>query len=267
MIAAEDAFDLIGSMENSFVGHLSHLAACTPGMQVIEREEFVLIDSGIPSTWHNFICKVRVAERDIDARIDEANAHFEERGLPVTWLLGPTTRPGDLAQRLTARGLTCVETVPGMIRDLRGFDRPADRPDGVTIRRLENRDELLCYAHVLATADPPQSGAVEFFNKTAATAIAKRRSVTYYLAWFEGKPVGTAELYVDNALAGVYSVATVEEARRRGVATALTVTALTDAFDKGRCLATLQASESGQGLYARLGFRSRCRFSFFKQDP
>jgi ribosomal protein S18 acetylase RimI-like enzyme len=54
--------------------------------------------------------------------------------------------------------------------------------------------------------------------------------------------------------AAVGWVATVPEARRRGLGAAVTARAVEHAFDNGAELVVLEASPSGQPVYERLGF-------------
>lgn len=65
-------------------------------------------------------------------------------------------------------------------------------------------------------------------------------------------------------VAGLYGVATRPAFRRRGIGTALCWTVLDEARRKGLRTAVLQASEDGEGVYARLGFQACCRFAEYQ---
>jgi len=54
---------------------------------------------------------------------------------------------------------------------------------------------------------------------------------------------------------GIYNVGTLEHARRRGLATALTAIQLHDARARGCETASLQATQTAERLYAGIGFR------------
>jgi ribosomal protein S18 acetylase RimI-like enzyme len=54
---------------------------------------------------------------------------------------------------------------------------------------------------------------------------------------------------------GIYNVATIEHARRRGLGTALTALHLHQARRRGCQTATLQSTEMAERLYASVGFR------------
>jgi ribosomal protein S18 acetylase RimI-like enzyme len=59
---------------------------------------------------------------------------------------------------------------------------------------------------------------------------------------------------------GIYNVGTVEHARRRGLATALTAVLAHDAAEGGCVTTSLQATEMAERLYAAVGFRDLGRF-------
>lgn len=84
--------------------------------------------------------------------------------------------------------------------------------------------------------------------------ILEAPGVRAYLGRVDGRPVATAVSVRTGEVVGIYSVATVPEARGRGYGTALTWRTLADA-DPGVRAAVLQASPMGRPIYERMGFR------------
>jgi GNAT superfamily N-acetyltransferase len=76
-----------------------------------------------------------------------------------------------------------------------------------------------------------------------------------YLARADGVPGCTVLTYEEDGECGVYLVATLPEARGRGLATALMTYALLDARRRGCITSSLQATLRGRPLYLRLGYR------------
>jgi ribosomal protein S18 acetylase RimI-like enzyme len=72
-----------------------------------------------------------------------------------------------------------------------------------------------------------------------------------WVGYVDDRPVTTAAALVHNAMNGVYLVATVPEARGRGIGTAMTAQAVA-AYPS--LPAVLVATEMGEPIYRRLGF-------------
>jgi len=70
-----------------------------------------------------------------------------------------------------------------------------------------------------------------------------------------GENVATAMAFDRGSDCGIYNVATLEHARRRGLGTALTAVLLHDALARGCQTASLQSTEMAERVYAAVGFR------------
>jgi GNAT superfamily N-acetyltransferase len=76
-----------------------------------------------------------------------------------------------------------------------------------------------------------------------------------YVARIDGRPASTATAVDVGDDCVITCVATIEEARGRGLASNLILQALADARERGRATTTLQASRAGAPVYERLGYR------------
>jgi ribosomal protein S18 acetylase RimI-like enzyme len=79
-------------------------------------------------------------------------------------------------------------------------------------------------------------------------------------ARLDGKNVATALAFDHEHDCGIYNVGTIERARRRGLATALTALQLCAALARGCRTATLQSTQMAERMYASVGFRDLGRF-------
>jgi ribosomal protein S18 acetylase RimI-like enzyme len=170
-----------------------------------------------------------------------------------------------LGLHLERHGLNYTEHHTGMVADLRVLPVPTPGPPGLTIRPVSTWDELRLFAGVIAPIfDPPDLAVPLFYDKVADLAIRNTGPIYLYLGYLDDAPVATSVLYLGAGVAGIYDVVTVEWARGQGIGTALTMTALTHAAERGYLVATLQASDQAQYLYARIGFRSCCAFQTYQ---
>ena len=85
-----------------------------------------------------------------------------------------------------------------------------------------------------------------------APGILRDGAMSIWLARWEGELAGSAMAYDAAGVRGIYAIGTVPHLRGRGVATALTATAMAGA---GGRPGTLQPSAAAAALYRRLGFR------------
>jgi len=76
-----------------------------------------------------------------------------------------------------------------------------------------------------------------------------------YLATADGVPACTVLTYEEDGECGIYLVATLPEARGRGLATALMSHVLLEARERGCTTTSLQATLRGRPVYERLGYR------------
>lgn len=241
-------------MEENLAGHVSFLQRRLDGMKVEEDDGLMLVDSGHASDTFNKVLRARLAPDSADSRIRAALDYFRDCGRPFTWWLGPCSRPLDLPARLEAHGLRASERELGMAIDLARLPEP-ETPDGAEIRRVRTERELSDFASVLAgLAELPDPDVAAFFVRAAPLVLEPDCPMRFYVAYVEGEPAATSELYVGGGAAGVHMVATSERFRRRGLGMALTWTALDEGRSLGQTVGTLQASEQGQPVYERLGF-------------
>jgi GNAT superfamily N-acetyltransferase len=77
-----------------------------------------------------------------------------------------------------------------------------------------------------------------------------------YVGYAAGEPVSTGLGVRTGNTVGVYNIATIERARRRGYGAAMTVRVAADGAAVGCDVAILQSSEMGRPVYERLGYRT-----------
>ena len=237
------------------VGALLESSEGVAGVASVVSDELVMGSLGIPTPPLNGVWLARFDEPTVEASIDETIDWFDRRGMPFTWWIGPDSTPADLADRLIQRGFRLDEAaVPGMAIDLAAL--PDDAPEGgLTVERVTDPLAYREAARVVVEgfeAPPVMQTAIEAF---AALGFAETNAQQMFVARLDGQAVGTSLGVRAGDVLGIFNVATVERARRRGVGRAVTLAALRNGAAAGCRIGVLQASEMGHPVYERLGFR------------
>jgi GNAT superfamily N-acetyltransferase len=110
---------------------------------------------------------------------------------------------------------------------------------------------------------PPGSEEVwfDFFNYAAC-----RTPFQTFLAFLNGEPVATSQLCLSAGVAGIYNVATLPEARGRGIGSAMVMALLLAARQHGYHVGILQSSQMGYTVYRNLGFQDFGKLSVYLWD-
>ena len=235
----------------------------SPRVEVHAGLDLMWYVTGIPSPSANGVCRARIESGDVDARVDATLRLFQARGLPFTWCTGPTTRPAGLGKHLVARGFVYAGYEPGMAVDLLALndDRPA--PPGLHVQRVRDEAALRRWFHIFALGFArPDFIRNALFDIEIDLGLGNYRR-RLYVGSLEGEAVATSLLFLGAGVAGIYGVATLPEARRRGIGTAMTLTPLVEARAAGYRIGVLHASPMGLGVYRRLGFRQYCQLGFY----
>ena len=207
---------------------------------------------GVDASYFNSVFVVDPASRleDIVAGIE----WVEARGLPVmvriSEELDPRLRPAVEARGLTAHPspmpVMALEPIPPIL--------PAP-PDAVEIRT--GRGELFDDFHVAL-----ESGDV--IRRVFGPDLVADPDVRLVVAYLDGEPVSCGAAIRSGSTIGVYAVATVERARRRGIGRAVSWATI----DAGRAawrgtIAVLQSSEVGLSVYRSMGFEEVARYYLY----
>lgn len=219
------------------------------------------VTAGVPSPLFNHVYLTRLPQEEPDARIEAACRHYAARRLPFMWSVGPFSRPPDLGSRLRSHGLVRAERLGGMAADLRALDGGIPPPSGLTIERVVDAEVLGEYVGV-AGAGFGMPGFVTgaLFEACSVLGLAEENPFGHYVGRLGGKVVATASLSLAAGVAGIFNVATLPGARRRGIGTALTLAALRDARERGCRIGILQSSAMAVGVYRRLGFEQHSTY-------
>jgi len=262
---AEDSPEtILAAIDANMAGEVAAFGRYLPGGEFHEEAEACWYLTGLPSSLFNGVQLARFAEGDIDTKIERLLQPFRERHLPVSWSVGPSSRPAELGVRLAAHGLELVHIQTCMVADLHALNEPVETPPHLHISVVENQEMLRTYANVsMRGFDAPEAENKVYYDTYAAIGSGNDLPWRHYIGWLDEQPVAVSSLLLHAGVAGIYGVATVPEARRQGIGAAMTLAPLHEARARGYAIATLSPSDMGLRIYQRIGFREYCQVHIY----
>jgi ribosomal protein S18 acetylase RimI-like enzyme len=245
------------AIEANLFAFFQHLRTW-PRVDVHDTDDCCWTISDFPYPLFNSVTRARISDAGADPAITARIEACRQRGVPMLWWTGPSTTPGDLGDRLLARGFL-NEPAFGMAASLARSHRGAQPEPAITIEPVADRRVLDEWSAVLCTSfgAPPAFGDA-FAAMAEAIGLDRESPFRHYLARVDGRPAGTCSLFLGAGVAGIYDVSTLPELRRRGIGAAVTRLAMADARAAGVRMAILHASSLGLGTYRSLGFETIC---------
>jgi GNAT superfamily N-acetyltransferase len=168
------------------------------------------------------------------------------------WLDGGAKR---VAKSLQRAGLTLTASSPGMGAALDAIAGPGElngrvpKADLATVGRIND----LAYGNHDARLE------------RTLTPLPRGSLYGYRVDLDDGRPAAAALAMHHAGDCGVSFVATIPEARRRGLGTLVMHGALQHARERGCTSTTLQATDAGRRLYDTLGYRSLCDMQLWER--
>jgi GNAT superfamily N-acetyltransferase len=171
-------------------------------------------------------------------------------------------RPGFVWLReppVSVDGLTVVETTQ-MTAALDPVPEPGPRRgEIVEVRSEQEADDWFAVYSAVFGADP--RAREEWRRINAFLGPTGAGPLVLLLAYVDGSPAATGAVFFDEGVAGLYCFTTLESMRGRGLATALVEASHQAALERGTDRALLQATGSGQPVYAKAGYEEELELS------
>ena len=220
-------------------------------------------------TWAG-VSGVRVAPDEVEALVGEVrNRVPAEKSL--TWWIGPSAEPPDLADRLLDLGLQEPRDRAGVLHALACDTEPPAGPAEAEVRRVESRAEFLTLTEVLWDAfDLPGERRERERPHLERMFEASRRSgvPVSFLAFVDGRPAGGGRSIYSERGVFLIAGAVAPWARGRGVYRALVRARWDDAVARGTpALVTEAMPDTSYPILKRLGFEDVCTIRRLEDAP
>ena len=220
--------------------------------------------TNMPDHFMNLVVCTEIPSEGMDRLIKDALTHFKSLNIKsLSWLIQEQVQQNQIKTQLEAQGLTFRESfATEMAVDLMCLPAKAQAPNSLQIVPVENGATLRKWIHVASigfgVSHDVENVWYDFFET-----VSWERPFYTYLAFLNGEPVGTSQLFTSAGVAGIYNVTCLPQARGQGIGAAITLAPLLDACEMGYRVGVLQASSMGNKVYQRLGFEDFGKLSVY----
>ena len=206
---------------------------------------------GVREMLLNIVLRYAAPAPVTSADIERVIAPYRAHRLPFQWWLTLGAEPEGLRECLRALGMQTWGGATSMTLPLADWNPgypPAQATDLILRRVATPADAAAALQVICAVFFVPQSPMARWTTENPLAQV--------YVAYLGGQPAAALATMRQDDVVGVYHVATMPFARRRGIAGNLLIQALRDAIQEGCTLATLTATPEARHLYELLGFHT-----------
>jgi ribosomal protein S18 acetylase RimI-like enzyme len=261
---ASDA--LLAAMESNMVAFWSSYGRAQ-GSTLHATSDVVWFYTGIQVAVFNGVLSARLTPNGLKATHDRLQAKINEQGAPALWWIGPGSKPDHIGALLEEYGLEPAGETPGMAIDLAEVDSKPGTIPNLTIEKVSDTEMQTLWGRICSAGMGVSEAAIDALARLEATlSDPQYKAQQRYIGFLDGTPVATSALVLDSGVAGIYAVATIPEARRKGIGRIMTVMPLLEARQMGYRVGILQASGMGHPLYKKIGFEDVCKYRLYFQS-
>jgi predicted GNAT family acetyltransferase len=223
--------------------------------------------AGIQFSLFNGVSIIDTDQNGVNRTFEDLQAKIATQGAPALWWISPLSKPDNIGSLLEQHGVEPVGEVPAMAINLEDLDGRLDSIPGFTCQKVDGAEMQALWGRIAAIGNGCDEGVINAMEKTESTIDASRyRAQRRYIGYLDGEPVASTALVLDAGVAGIYAVATVPEARKKGIGRFLTVMPLLEAKEMGYRVGILQSSSAGYSIYQRIGFTEVFRYRLYLQS-
>lgn len=215
----------------------------------------------------NSVSKCEMDAGDIDKRIQQTIDTYRNLDAPFHWIVAPSSRPHDLATRLVAAGMQFGGTSYGLIAECRKITVP-ERSD-VTVEPLNSKNNQE-YTSLMSPDAFIEDHAVERHRKLVQHHLEKKgHLVSHFLARFQGKPAGIAEIRYHSGYASIPGgrPQVKPEFTNNGVFGTLVAHLAADAIKKGLQVIATYTGKDCLPIWSKLGFETTSEYKIYFWRP
>jgi len=211
----------------------------------------------------NPIIHVNLKPKEADGLLDMIIAKARNKKVNLHCWITEKTRPANMVEYLMAHGFTTQGGSVGMAIDLANLNEENRAPKVFEIIEVNDAAALKTWCQVAGAGFSIPEHAVPSIVEWFTIEMKMNQPTKFYLGLLDDKPVATSQYYLGEGVCGIYFVATLPEARNKGIGFSITQKPLLEAKKLGYRAGILQASKMGRPVYLKLGFKDYCRIGSY----
>jgi len=255
---------LVVATHRSWNSCMLRLFSVYPRAEYRPTPQYWLFKSGLNIAMLNRVMHTSLTSGEVDQAIHEIKQYFDNEHLPFTWQVDPWDKPRDLAERLEEAGFRRDET-PGMAVKIDELVEPV-QPPGFRCESVESPETLETYTWLMVKAYGMPEFAWDWLTE-GFKYLGVVDDFCHYIGYLGDTPVSTSSILYSDGVAGLYNVATLQEARGKGAGGMISYVPFMDARERGYRFGILHSTRMGYKVYKRLGFEEICKLVRYQWIP
>jgi GNAT superfamily N-acetyltransferase len=252
---------IIKAMEENLFAHMLFFPEHADVSTVVKARGMTIIDGHIDNDSFNLVANVRLDEEALDA-IESAVNYFRRERAPFAWWVSPGDRPNDLAELLPHVGLRLAEQQIGMYAEL---ENNVMEQGLLRVERILDSAGFEDFIAIVRRGLQDDTFA-EYYGRLLDFPFMAQDYEQLYVGYLDEEPVSCALLTLHSDVAGIHSLVTVPEQRKKGFGSAMMQELMMRAEMQGYALVVLQAEQARVPFYERFGFEPLCEFKVFSDS-
>jgi len=266
IIQSLTAPDLAESMDNNNVGFWTTYGD-HPGGYYKNEPDIAWSVAGLNFPLYNCFLRYDLAEENFETELENFMDIIKAHKLPAYFWQASASKPAGVHERLEQSGWKQARQAPAMAMEISEVESMEPIP-GFTVKPVQNDQQRRLWADILNRSVGMNDQDITETIKVELMISKKNNNLQHrYLGYLNDKPVATGLLHLESGLAGIYCIATLPEARRKGLGSFLTIKLIEDSSKLGYKVVALTSSEMGYRVYSKIGFKDIFSYTNYSLAP
>lgn len=226
-------------------------------VNLIETPHYMIYSIGVESTDAHLNGAICLNDDFAKEMMHKADKFFNKLNLDFSvWVNSEAN--AELEKLLINKGLTANRSPGSAVMHIDKKINDQDFNHSFQVKKVNCRKEIDDFGEVIKQAFSKTQHVIDKMFETDKTLLHK--DIIAHIIYKNEKPLSAVMTVFSEDIAGIYWVGTLEKARGQGLGSLATQIATNIGFDHGKKQVILQASELGERVYKRLGYRTITRY-------